>query len=351
VFVSLFIGGFVNRRFAARGVAGILSIAVSAALLQLAPTAVADPGPVDAGDQVVEAAQAYEAGVPSTAAALVDAASPVGSVDLNKTGSGFVAQGPDGSGVEIDKSGEVTLSAPGVPDIGVSVAGAEGRSVMADGVAVRSEALPSTDVVTRATDDGVQLVAVLNDENAPDSISFQVDLPKGGRLMAQPDGGVLVQAPVKEASSGSEVGFQDIAAIAPAWAVDAKGNQVGTQYEIHGNQIIQVINPDSTMSFPVVADPTMYSCDLKLSTCVKLSKAETKAVWMQYASVGVVAAVGYLCTKIPYIPVAAVCIGALATYGAAMKGTFKAAAAEKKCVELHFARGSILPWKWKKVGC
>lgn len=284
-----------NQRFAARGVAGILSVAVGAALLQLAPAAVADPAPVGAGDQVVEAAQVHEAGVPSTAAALVDAASPVGSVDLTKTGGGFVAQDPDGSSVEIDKHGEATLSAPGVPDIGISVAGAEGRSVMAAGAAVWPDALPSTDVVTRATGDGVQIVAVLNDENAPDSISFPVDLPEGGRLVAQPDGGVLVQAPVQvetvpeaeanrvlaaiEAITGdldadgelteaqiaqledipaaqtvTETQIQTVAEIKPAWAKDANDAPVETRYEIDGDTVKQVVDTENA-AFPITADP------------------------------------------------------------------------------------------------
>lgn len=204
---------------------------------------------------MAEAAQAYEAGVPRTAAALVDAASPVDSVDLNKSSGGFVTQDLDGSAVEIDKRGEVTLSAPGVSDIGVSVAGATGRSVLADGAAVRSEALPSTDVVTRATDDGVQIVAVLNDENAPDTITFPVDLPEGGRLVAQPDGGVVVQAPVQGTANGPESVFQDIAEIAPAWAVDANGDPIASRYEVEGDDLVQLISTDRKTAFPVVADP------------------------------------------------------------------------------------------------
>lgn len=280
---------------------------VSAAMLQLAPAAVADPLSVGPGDQVVEAAQAHEAGVPSTAAALVDAASPVGSVDLTKTSGGFVAQDSDGSSVEIDKSGEVTLSAPGVPDIGLSVAGAEGRSVVADGAAVRPEAMPSTDVVTRATNDGVQIVAVLNDENAPDTISFPVDLPEGGHLVAQPDGGVLVQAPVQvetvpeteanrvlaaiEAITGdldtdseltdaqiaqieeippaqtvTKTEIQTIGEIEPAWAMDANGNPVKTRYEIDGDTIKQIVDTDGA-AFPITADPSWAWWTWKIASC------------------------------------------------------------------------------------
>ena len=53
--------------------------------------------PAIAVNQVVEAGHAFEVGVPR-AAALVDAASPVDSVDLTKVSGGFVAQDPYGSG-------------------------------------------------------------------------------------------------------------------------------------------------------------------------------------------------------------------------------------------------------------
>lgn len=143
-----------------------------------------------------------------------------------------------------------------------------------------------------------------------------------------------------------------VAYVAAPWATDANGRAVPTHYEVKGATLYQVVEHTSAdFEYGVVADPSVFSCDLGLSTCVKLSKSETEAAWMKYASVGVAGAVTYLCTKIPFIPAAAVCVGALAAYGSAMRGTFKSAAAEGKCVELHFALGAVAPWKWKKEKC
>jgi hypothetical protein len=45
-----------------------------------------------------------------------------------------------------------------------------------------------------------------------------------------------------------------------AWALDADGQPVDTEYRIEGDTLVQVISPDADTAFPVVADPrVVYS--------------------------------------------------------------------------------------------
>lgn len=39
------------------------------------------------------------------------------------------------------------------------------------------------------------------------------------------------------------------------WAFDAEGHQVDTHYEVHGQTLVQVIEPDGDAVYPIVADP------------------------------------------------------------------------------------------------
>lgn len=59
-----------------------------------------------------------------------------------------------------------------------------------------------------------------------------------------------------------------ISAIDPAWAKDAKGNDVPTHYEINGVVVTQVIEPQKDNEYPIVADPTYYSSFFKSSKWV-----------------------------------------------------------------------------------
>ncbi|WP_317230261.1 hypothetical protein [Clavibacter sp. MX14-G9D] len=52
--------------------------------------------------------------------------------------------------------------------------------------------------------------------------------------------------------AGDDGGYVPVAA---AWATDARGRAVQTHYEIRGDALVQVIQPDESTVFPVVADP------------------------------------------------------------------------------------------------
>lgn len=197
-------------------------------------------------------------------------------------------------------------------------------TVVADGVGVSEGVAPSTDLVSQVTDFGVQLVAVLADESAPQEIQFQLDIPEGGALVEQVDGSIAVSAPndvivfdpadsarfdAQVAEILGDVSNTDaitegqwaaidalqpvlgevtrvnetVATVNPAWAVDANGKPVETRYELDGTVLTQVIVTDENTAFPVVADPSV-SFWWKAAKCVGelvlLTAAAVKAVAM-----------------------------------------------------------------------
>lgn len=59
------------------------------------------------------------------------------------------------------------------------------------------------------------------------------------------DGGVVVRD-----NEGDILGT-----LAAPWAVDTKGDSVPTWYEIDQDSVVQIISPNQSTQFPVVADP------------------------------------------------------------------------------------------------
>ncbi len=61
--------------------------------------------------------------------------------------------------------------------------------------------------------------------------------------------------------------------VAPAWAVDANGDEVATSYEIQGNALVQVIDASADATYPVVADPKVTNA--WWNTTIYFNKSET----------------------------------------------------------------------------
>ncbi len=64
--------------------------------------------------------------------------------------------------------------------------------------------------------------------------------------------------------------------VAPAWAVDANGNDVSTAYIIEGDALVQVIEPTADSAYPVVADPRLSRS--WWNTTVHFNRAETASL-------------------------------------------------------------------------
>lgn len=252
-------------------------------------------------EAIADAAESYVSGDAKAAAALADAASAADALPMAKTTDGLALESDDGTAIEVAKDGDVTLSAPGVPEIGLSVAGDPEQTKVVGGALVQTEVAPSTDVVTRATGDGVQVIAILADENAPTEVTFPLTLPDSAKLMGQADGSISVVADVTteiaadgeaervaaavdqivdiealasgerttalteeqkaaleaipDAATTRVTETVQIATIGVAWAVDANGAALDTHYEITGDRVRQVIKTNGDTAFPVIADP------------------------------------------------------------------------------------------------
>lgn len=104
------------------------------------------------------------------------------------------------------------------------------------------ESSPSSTAAQTADPDTV----VIRDASAPRTYSFSVPVPKGGQLRALPGGEILV-----ENAEGGAIGAYD-----QAWAQDAAGKYVPTRYRIEGTSLVQTVDLGSSVSYPVVIDPT-----------------------------------------------------------------------------------------------
>src|SRR5690606_35224627 len=125
------------------------------------------------------------------------------------------------------------------------------------------------------------------------------------------------------------------------WAIDAEGRQVPTRYEVDDEGVTQVVDHRAgDFAYPIVADPKVKFCDLKTAVCVKFTKKETRKIRdAMFASVG--AGVNTLCRAIPGagaagLLVKAVCAAAVTAYFYGLRGVFKKAKKQGKCVELKF---------------
>lgn len=104
----------------------------------------------------------------------------------------------------------------------------------------------STTVPVVKEDGSVQILTVLGDAQAPTEYSYELDLPAGAALSLNEGGGVDIL--------GADGAF--LGGVAPAWAFDADGNAVPTEYEIDGSTVTQVVeHTGSDVTYPVTADP------------------------------------------------------------------------------------------------
>lgn len=104
----------------------------------------------------------------------------------------------------------------------------------------------STTVLLPKTDGSVQVATIIDGVSAPTSFSYPLSLPAGGRALVSSSGLVLILD-----SQG-----QYAAAVAPPWAIDAKGVKVPTRFELRGNWLVQSVDHlINKVTYPVVADP------------------------------------------------------------------------------------------------
>lgn len=219
------------------------------------------------------------------------------------------------------------------------------RASVRDGISIFVNKSDSTaTAVNPLSDGGAQLLVTIGSANSPTRYDFPVTVPEGAVLSLTENG-------------GAQVAFDDgnLAATIPApWAFDANERPVPTHFEMDGDSLVQVVNHSaSTTTYPVLADPSVFSCDWHTSSCVKFTKAETKRI-SDYVSPGVVGAAvwaGQLCSKIPNGAVVLGCTSVVTVYAYLLSRSFDSAASSDRCIEIHFSRIAIGQTRWKAERC
>lgn len=262
------------------------------------PTTVEEPDPDPT--TVAQIAATFQTGDTEAAVELAEAAAPQAAIDLEPAkGSDLAKADTEHGAVLIDADGVAALTNDsGGTFTSISVAGDPSSVEIVNGALVQTEVAPATDVITRVVEDGVQMVAILGDETAPNAIEFPLELPEDAELDMQADGSILVTVEVEvdvpkpgeldriqhelEAVLGSNevdspltdeqqaaleaihpvevqtvTQSEHIATIEAPWAIDANGEPVATHYEISEIGIVQAIEIGPDSAFPVVADPAI----------------------------------------------------------------------------------------------
>lgn len=129
----------------------------------------------------------------------------------------------------------------------------------------------------RGTADGMQAFSVVTSAKA--TREFRYDFP--GQYLSYEMGIIVVRA---GSASGEPPGV-----ITQAWAKDSKGKTVETWYSIvDSTTLVQSINPRSSTTYPVVADPRVRSAWYGYS--IDFTNGETRKLSYGYGSCALVAA-------------------------------------------------------------
>ena len=176
------------------------------------PTA---PSPENESAIFSQANSNYDSSSPKSAVALASAASNLAdsssSAETTTASASTIAPGT----VAIGADGTVSVASTSDVPFQVTSEGTASAAVVVNNSVVQSDVAPSTDLVTRVTPGGVQLVAILSDAQAPSKIGFDLAMPAGASLEPKPDGSLVVMAPV-EVTTVDPAGFNQMATRAEA---------------------------------------------------------------------------------------------------------------------------------------
>ncbi len=172
------------------------------------------------------------------------------------------------------QDGEVAIGLPGDAAIGERVPGGAVRYSdpdLATEFTIQSADVPGVPEIAG----GVRTLISVLDESAPGQYAFDVGLPAGVHLEAQPDGSVSAV----DQAGGLHGTF------APPWAVDANGTPISTRYEVRCDTLVQHISHEGA-TYPVIADPVWFVPVLVIGARVAaqvVAKAATKRAAQQLA--------------------------------------------------------------------
>lgn len=170
---------------------------------------------------------------------------------LSGSGTEFVSTTKNGASAHIPRTSKLSIrvKAQSGTTIGLRLPFADSETkgqLIADGVVAFDNQNGSASSVLAKSDGSLQVATVIESSIAPSRYSYEIELPKGAKLVRGSDGNVTFVS-----SDGKFLG-----GVAPSWAIDARGATVPTRYDISGSTLTQFVDHKSlAYSYPIVADP------------------------------------------------------------------------------------------------
>ena len=170
---------------------------------------------------------------------------------MPKDGNNYVSIQSEACDINMELPNEVRRTTEYLSENGTVIYGSKDKNVS---IAVQALSDEQDGIIF----DAVRTMITIENANAPKKYSFDFELPNGYSLVKDYDyedeydnwdcGAIYV------VDEKNEV----VSTIDPAWAKDAKGNNVYTYYEVKGNTLVQHVDFDANSVFPIVADPTSH---------------------------------------------------------------------------------------------
>ena len=124
------------------------------------------------------------------------------------------------------------------------------------GTIIYQDTRSNVDLAVQPMEKGFRSLVIIKNHLAPNTYRFAVTPPPGSRLVSSLDyfGNGYDTKEVFVVNADNII----TAVFTPAWAEDANGKSLVTDYSIEGNTLVQRVDFDHYSAFPIVADPTLW---------------------------------------------------------------------------------------------
>lgn len=180
---------------------------------------------------------------------------------------GMLAQTTENPGITVDAEETPTVEIDEIPESGaLSVEFSVDYAVEAlpeqDGITPLTTNWPSVVAHVQPTGAGVRVMTAIADDSAPESYDYTFNVPDGTELTDRGDFYYL------------EHGDDLYGSLQEAWAIDAEGKSIPTNYTWDGNTLTQHVELSTPgIVFPVLADPG-WSYSYKFAVTKRASQAK-----------------------------------------------------------------------------
>lgn len=176
----------------------------------------------------------------------------------------------DEDSISIDSSKSTNQLLADLPSVSIS---ADSQSIVyQQGLIIVSDGEAQTSSVIQPTSTGGRILTVINSTESSHCSRFTFDVPQGTTLELASEGFYL--------EHGSDV----LLHISDAWALDAAGNSVATEYNWKSGTLTQCVNNNSSETqYPILADPGWdYTYQYNLNKTAATNKIHLKSCFNCY---------------------------------------------------------------------